>query len=78
MSRKEDRREITILDDREIVTYPKLNQPARQHVVTYQADQYPPRTIWIPSDQYSEKTLQDAIKRDLAELEKTKPKTMMV
>jgi hypothetical protein len=78
MSAPKPKREVTILDDREIVTFPKLNQPVKQHVVTYQADTYPPRTVFIRSEDYSEKSLQEAIKVDLAEIEKSKSRTMAI
>jgi hypothetical protein len=78
MSAKEPKREVTILDDREILTYPKLNVPVKQHVVTYQADPYPARVLFIPSSEYSSDALAKAIKADLAELERAKPKTMVI
>ena len=76
MSAKEPKREVTILDDREIVTYPKINIPVKQHIVTYQADPYPPRVIFIPSSEYSPEALAKAIRADIAEIERAKPKTI--
>lgn len=75
---KSPEREVTILDDREVTTYPKLNVPLKQHVVTYQADTLPPRVLFIPAEGYSEKVLKDAIRADLAAMEKAKPKTITI
>jgi len=76
LSKDQPKREVAILDDREIVTFPKLNVPVKQHIVVYQLDPYPPRTVFILSDQYSDKALKDAINKDIAEMEKSKPRTM--
>jgi len=78
MSKDQPKREITILDDREIVTFPKVNVPVKQHVVTYQAENYPPRVIFILSVDYSPEALAKAIRADLAELERARPKTITI
>jgi len=40
--------EATIIDERIAVTYPRLNVPAYTAIVTYQAQDPVPRTLFIP------------------------------
>jgi len=45
--------EATIIDERIAVTYPRLNVPAYTAIVTYQAQDPVPRTLFIPLDDIS-------------------------
>jgi len=70
--------EVTILDRREITTYPKLKQPLVQLAITYAAAKLPPRTIFIEKAKWSKEAEVAAIKKDMDEQAKTKPETIEV
>ena len=70
--------EITILGREEIVTYPKINQPAYQIAVTYATKDLPPKTIFIPKEEYSKEKEAELIKKDIEERRKTTPETLII
>lgn len=75
---KKPKQEVTILSRTEVTTYPKLKQPLVQKVITYVAGDLPPRTIFIPVDQWSIDKEKAAIKKDIEEQAKLKPESYEV
>jgi len=69
---------VTILDRRDIITYPKLKAPFTSRAVTYLVEGYPPKTIWIPKDEWSEEEESKRIKKDIEERKLFKPITKEV
>jgi len=74
----EVKKEVTILDRREITTFPKLKQPLVQLVITYVAGDLPPRTIFIEKDRWTKDAEKAAIKKDIEDQAKAKPETYEV
>ncbi len=70
--------QVTILARHELTLYPKPGQPVRYIAVTYLAPGMPPRTIYIPKDEYSKEREKDLIRKDIEEYEKAKPETITV
>jgi len=76
MAEEELPKEVTILSETEIVTYPRIGEEKRQIAVTYVAPGFPPRTIFIPAEEYSEERVKELIKEDLKQLKKRKVRTV--
>ena len=76
MAEEELPREVTILSETEIVTYPRIGEERRQIAVTYVAPGYPPRTLFIPAEEYDEERVKKAILEDLKQLKKRKARTL--
>lgn len=57
--------EIKILDEREIVHFPRPGHPQVMHAVTYQVGQGVPRVVYIPQAEMSDQRLRDEIRADL-------------
>lgn len=68
--------EVEIIDESEITTYPRLGEEKKQIAVTYVAPGYPPRTIFIDKEKYSEEALKKAILEDLKKLKMRKARTL--
>ena len=64
---------VDILDEHQITTYPKLNQPEITVIVTYHLEGYPPRSIFVPGAGYTPKVRDDAIRADIEKLKARKP-----
>ena len=70
--------EVTVLDRTEVKTYPKLNQPVTNVMVTYVAVGLPPYTITIPKDKWTPEAEKRQIKASIESRLKEKPQTYRV
>mgnify|MGYP000442139336 CR=1 FL=1 len=70
--------EVTIIDRREIVTYPRLREPVETVAVTFIAPGMPPKTIFIPKSEYSKEKELELIRKEVTEYMKFKPETVRV
>lgn len=68
--------EVQIIDETEITTYPRLGEEKKQIAVTYVAPGFPPRTIFIDKEKYSEEELKRLILEDLKKLRERKARTL--
>lgn len=69
-------KEVQIIDIDEVTTYPRIGEAKKQVVVTYVAPGYPPRTLFIPKEEYSEEKLKELIIEDLKRLRERKPRSL--
>ena len=70
--------EVTILDEREIVTYPKIGEEARTTVLTYRFGDIPPRTLFIPKEEDTPTKRAALIRQDIDKALAFKPKKIKV
>jgi len=70
--------EVTILDRREITTYPELRRPVTNVAVTYVHGELAPRTIYIPKEKYTKELVAKMIRADVEKLLKVKPERITV
>jgi len=77
---KEAEREITvtIVSRTEITTYPKINTPLKQTLVTYVGAGLAPRMIKIPTADYSLQLEKATIKADIQRRLKEPPQTYQI
>jgi len=75
---KSNKLEVTILNRREVTTFPKLKQPKVSVMVTYVYGDMPPRTITIPKEEHTKESEAKAIRRDMDQQMKIKPETIEV
>ena len=62
LSRKSEYR---ILGHQVIKVAKKINEPKDQHMITYQVEGLPPRTVWIMDEEYNEKNVEKLIQDDI-------------
>jgi hypothetical protein len=65
----------TVLSRDEIVTYPKIGQAVKTIVVTYVGEGLPPRSVFIPKDEWTQAKEDEVIARDIHERLKFRPET---
>lgn len=70
--------EVKILSRVDLMIYPTPETPKKVKAVTYQAGFLPPRTVYIPEEEYSAEAERQAIARDIEKAEKGKPETIEV
>jgi len=75
---EEEKIQVTIIDRREIITYPKLREPVETIAITYIAPGMPPRTIFIPKKEYSKEKELKLIREDIEKYRRFKPETVTV
>lgn len=68
--------EAKVLSEIETVLYPRPGEPQITMAVTYQVGDRPPRTVWIPKDEYSDQTLTKAIREDIEAAKRAAPRTI--
>lgn len=78
MPEKPEPLEIVILDEREIVTYPKIGEEARTIILTYRYADLPPRTLFIPKEEYTPERRAELIRIDVEKAKAFKPTTLRV
>jgi len=70
--------EAKILSEISTVSYPRPGEPQLTMAVTYQVGDRPPRTVWIPKDEYSEARLAQAIREDIEAAKGAGPRTISI
>jgi len=65
--------EWTILRRTELPTWPTPEKPVMVYAVTYQADLMPPRTIYIPKEEWSQEEEDKRILEDIARVRAQRP-----
>jgi len=73
--KKEEKKEITILDRRDYVTFPKLKQELPMRALTYVVDNLPPRTIFIEREGLTTEKELELIKKDIQDRKVMQPET---
>jgi len=66
---KEEKKKVTIIRRREVVTYPKLKQPVTNVMVTYVYGTLPPSTVTIPKEEWSKDKEAVVIREDIKKRE---------
>jgi len=77
MAKKEEY-EVTILSREEIVTYPRIGEPAHTIVVTYTAAGLPPSVLFIPKVEYTLEREKKLIREDIERRLRVRPETYKV
>ena len=75
---KPEKLEVTILDEREITTHPKLGETAVTVVLTYSYADMAPRSLFIPKEEDTPENRAKLIREDIEKAKAAKPKTLMV
>jgi hypothetical protein len=70
--------EVKILSRTELMTYPTPDKPVTVKAVTYQTGFMPPRTVYIPKDEYTPDKEKEVIKTDIEKANTTKHETFEV
>ena len=70
--------EITILNEREIITAPKLGVEAKTTAITFVSPGLPPLTVWIPEAEDSPEVRRVAIRAKIQAALSNEKKTMKV
>jgi hypothetical protein len=70
--------EVKILSRVDLITYPTPETPRRVKAVTYQTGFMPPRTTYIPEEEYSPDKEKAAIAADIEKAETVKTETIEV
>lgn len=70
--------EVTILDEREITTHPKLGETAITTVLTYSYADLAPRSLFIPKEEDTPENRAKLIREDIEKAKAAKPKKLMV
>jgi len=78
MAKPEEKLEIIILDEREIVTYPKIGEEAHTIVLTYRHGDLAPRTLFIPKAEYTPEKRAELIRADIEKAKAFKPSTLRI
>lgn len=73
--KKKEEKEITILDRRDYVTFPKLKQELPMRSITYVVDNLPPRTIFVEREGLTLEKELELIKKDIQDRKITQPET---
>jgi len=58
-----DKVEVTVIDERIVTTYPAVDKPAYQAIVTYKSAAPVPRTLFIPLDSIAPGRAADLLKQ---------------
>jgi len=74
----ENKLEVTILDEREITTHPKLGETAVTVVLTYSYADMAPRSLFIPKTEDTPENRSKLIREDIEKAKAAKPKTLTV
>lgn len=74
----EGKLEVSILDEREIKTHPKLGETAVTVVLTYSHAGYAPRSLFIPKAEDTPENRAKLIREDIEKAKAAKPKKLMV
>ena len=70
--------EVKIVSEIPSVSYPHPGEPKLVVAVTYQMGDRPPRTIWVDKATYSDKTVAEAIRKDLEAAKLAGPRTLTI
>jgi len=73
-----DKLEVTILDEREITTHPKMGETAVTVVLTYSYAYMAPRSLFIPKEEDTPENRAKLIREDIEKAKAAKPKKLMV
>lgn len=73
-----DKLEVTILDEREITTHPKLGEVAVTTVLTYSYADLAPRALFIPKADDTPENRVKLIRADIEKAKAARPKKLMV
>jgi hypothetical protein len=70
--------EVKILSRVDLIIYPTPETPKRVKAISYQSGFMPPRTVYIPEEEYSSDKERETIRKDIEKAEITKPETIEV
>jgi len=75
---KTEKLEVTILDEREITTHPKLGVKAVTTVLIYSYADFAPRSLFIPKEEDTPENRAKLIREDIEKAKAARPKKLMV
>ena len=78
MSRPGEKREVTIIGEEEVTTFPKIATPVVNVQITYVYGGLPPATVTIPKDEDTPQARAKMIREDIDQRMKRKIKTIEV
>ena len=78
MSQPKQKPEVTIIEEREMTIRPTPTEERVVMAVTYETPELLRRTVYIPKEEYDDKTLKAAVKADLEKLKPIKPRKLAI
>lgn len=59
---------VDIIEEADYLTYPKVNQPLEMMRITYQYQNYPPRTIFVKKAEWTKDNKAGILRKDIAQI----------